>query len=306
MQDLNDKVITNTLEATEWNQPPSEIQNVIEALNIALSGADLNQLGKGIAGYVANGNFYTDSGAADAYVLTKIGTKQTLPEYTDGMQVQFIPDNTNVSDSTINVAGLGNKNIVNTSSAGTITAGQRLNLVYRIGSGDFEITGAVPAGSIGSSEINTSQINPLVQTVNVQDGAVATGTTLIPDDNTIPQNIEGDEYMTLAITPKNALNILEITVIAIIEPVITNTIAAALFQDSVADALASTFLVLLTGNPGILTFKYRMLAGTTSLTTFKVRAGGSGAGTTTFNGRSGAARHGGVLASSITIKEILQ
>ena len=36
----------------------------------------------------------------------------------------------------------------------------------------------------------------VVQTVHTQDGEVATGTTNLPFDDTIPQNTEGDEYMT--------------------------------------------------------------------------------------------------------------
>ncbi len=87
MEDLNDKITGGTLLATEWNQVPSEIQNVIEGLSISLSAGDLDQLGKGIAGYVANGTFYTDSGIADAYVLTQIGLKQGPTAYTDGMTV---------------------------------------------------------------------------------------------------------------------------------------------------------------------------------------------------------------------------
>lgn len=111
MQDLNDKITGNSLTAAEWNEVPSEIQNVIEGLGIALSGGDLNQLGKAIAGYAANGSFYTDSGAADAYVLSVIGSKQALPEYTDGMEIAWLADNANTGASTVNVAGLGVKDI---------------------------------------------------------------------------------------------------------------------------------------------------------------------------------------------------
>ena len=39
----------------------------------------------------------------------------------------------------------------------------------------------------------------MVQRVNTQTGAVATGTTLLPNDDTIPQNTEGTEFMTLAV-----------------------------------------------------------------------------------------------------------
>jgi hypothetical protein len=111
MEDLNDKITGGTLTAAEWNQVPSEIQNVIEALGITLSSGDVNQLGKAIAGYVANGNFYTDSGSANAYVLTSIGSKQSLTAYTDGAVFEFIAGNVNTGASTVNVESLGVKNI---------------------------------------------------------------------------------------------------------------------------------------------------------------------------------------------------
>ena len=112
MQDLNDKITGNTLTAAEWNEVPSEIQNVIEALAITLSSGDLNQLGKAIAGYVANGTFYTDSGIANAYVLSVIGSKQRAPAYTNGFRISFLAGNENTGASTVNVAGLGVKNIL--------------------------------------------------------------------------------------------------------------------------------------------------------------------------------------------------
>lgn len=111
MQDLNDKITGNVLTAAEWNEVPSEIQNVIEGLGQVLSSGDLNQLGKGIAGYVANGTFYTDSGVADAYVLSVIGLKQVPTAYTDGFKVRFLAGNANTGASTINVASLGVKNL---------------------------------------------------------------------------------------------------------------------------------------------------------------------------------------------------
>lgn len=133
MRDLNDKVTDGTLSADEWNDVPSELQNIIEALGIALSGGDLNQLGKAIAGYVANGTFYTDSGAADAYVLTQIGSKQVQPSYTDGTIVRFLPTNGNTGASTVNVAGLGVKVIEKDGVAlvaGDIVTGDSIEMWY--------------------------------------------------------------------------------------------------------------------------------------------------------------------------------
>lgn len=122
MDDLNDKITGGTLTAAEWNQVPSEIQNVIEGLGITLSSGDVNQLGKAIAGYVANGAFYTDSGAANAYVLSVVGSKQAPTAYTDGMKIRFHAGNNNTGASTVNVASLGVKNI-KTPDGGNPSAG---------------------------------------------------------------------------------------------------------------------------------------------------------------------------------------
>lgn len=149
MQDLNDKITGSTLTANEWNEVPSEIQNVIESLNITLSAGDLNQLGKAVAGYIANGTFYTDSGAADAYVLTVIGSKQNPPQYTDGFEINFITTNANTGASTVNVATLGVKNIKlsggDDPSAGEITG--RIRCAYDVSNGWFELleSGSMPA-----------------------------------------------------------------------------------------------------------------------------------------------------------------
>lgn len=107
MQDLNDKATGNSLPAAEWNQQPSEIQNIIEAAGITLSGADLNQLGKALSFYIANGDFFTDSGAADAYVLTVQAPKQASPAYGPGEKIVFFPTNDNAGVSTVNRDGVG-------------------------------------------------------------------------------------------------------------------------------------------------------------------------------------------------------
>ena len=114
MDDLNDKVTGGTLSAAEWNQLPSEAQSVIEALGLVLSGADLNQLGKAIAGYAGAATWYADSGIADAYVLSAVGGKQgtsSLDVNHDGLLIRFVPGNDSTGASTINVNNLGVKDI---------------------------------------------------------------------------------------------------------------------------------------------------------------------------------------------------
>ena len=149
---------------------------------------------------------------------------------------------------------------------------------------------------------DTPHTGGIVQIVNTQTGAYASGTTVIPYDDTIPQIDEGDQYMSLAITPKSATNKLKIDVVACLATAANfQHICAALFQDSTAAALACVYEYGYTSDEKIIRFTHYMTAGTTLATTFKVRAGNGG--TTYFNG-SAARKYGGVLASSITIMEI--
>jgi len=150
-----------------------------------------------------------------------------------------------------------------------------------------------------------SEATQLIQWVNTQTGAVATGSTVMPDDDTIPQITEGNEYMTLAITPTNAANTLLIDVVINFSCNYDEAVMLALFQDATAGALAAeTVYATSTGNRYTTHFTHKMTAGTTSATTFRVRVGASTAGTITFNGYSAGRRLGGVMASSITIREV--
>jgi hypothetical protein len=144
----------------------------------------------------------------------------------------------------------------------------------------------------------------VVQVVNSTDGSLSTGTTAIPVDNTIPQITEGIECLSLAITPKNALNILKIEVtVQLSNSDAISSKTVALFQDSTADAIASVG----SDKSGaayrdVFSFVHYMVAGTTSATTFTVRGGATG-GTTSFNGSNGNPYAGGTGSTSITITE---
>ncbi len=118
MQDLNDKITGGLLTALEWNEVPSELQNIITDLGQTLSGSDLDQLGKAIAAMSGSADFYLESGIADAYVCEVIGPKQGfdtivgLTAVNDGLRVRFRPGNNNTGTSTVNVNGTGIKTIV--------------------------------------------------------------------------------------------------------------------------------------------------------------------------------------------------
>lgn len=139
-----------------------------------------------------------------------------------------------------------------------------------------------------------------------ETGAVATGTTVMPFGDIIPQSNQGDQYLSVTITPQNVANILTINItifIAVGAPT-SGHITAALFQDSIAGALAMGSIIDTSNNHlFIITFSHEMVAGTTSPTTFKVRAGADAAGTTTLNGELGARIGGGVMSSFIEVIE---
>jgi hypothetical protein len=145
------------------------------------------------------------------------------------------------------------------------------------------------------------------QTIQVQQnatGALATGSTATPSADTIPQNNEGDEYLSQAITPTSAANILRVEMIGRLTSASGVIVTGAVFRDSGADAIAAAqfFTPGSQSNSHIITFS--VLAGATSSTTFKYRAGGT-SGTVTFNGTASARLLGGVNNSYMTVTEIV-
>jgi len=147
----------------------------------------------------------------------------------------------------------------------------------------------------------------ILQTVSFQTGAVATGTTTMSLSDSIPQITQGNEYMTLAITPLLITSRLVINVTFTGAHNTFNNIIVALFRDSTANALAAvpSNYANVSNDLRSLRFTHTTASVSLSPTTFRVRAGGSAAGTLTFNGVGGVRSLGGVMASSIVIQEVL-
>lgn len=150
----------------------------------------------------------------------------------------------------------------------------------------------------------------LLQVQRTESAAVATGTTTVPDDDTIPQNTEGDQYLSQAITPTSAANVLRIFggINALSSTAAGAAACQSLYQDSTANALVSVGSGSLTDANGQITLPHiekLILAATGSSTTFKVRAGTGSAGTNTINGRSGSRKYGGVSSTLLEVSEIM-
>jgi hypothetical protein len=198
-----------------------------------------------------------------------------------------------------------------------ITAGDASNgLVVASGNDGAEVIQSGPAGAKVNALViavdgklteiirsGNASIGKVVQVVNFQTGAVATGTTLIPGDDTIPQITEGDEYMTLAITPTASTNILLIEVGLNMGATNAANNELALFVGTTANALASAAFYINAAQITQGRISNTMVAGVTSALTFRTRAGREDAGTLTVNGYSGVRRHGGVMLSFMRITE---
>jgi hypothetical protein len=147
----------------------------------------------------------------------------------------------------------------------------------------------------------------IVQFVETSDATSSSNASQqIPVDDTIPQNTEGVEAITLAITPTSATNKLRITAqINLASSSSNQTFVAALFQDSTANALqVGTDFESVGSNMVSVNVTHIMVAGTTSSTTFKVRGASESSSTITLNGASGSRLFGGVLAHTLAIEEI--
>jgi hypothetical protein len=143
-----------------------------------------------------------------------------------------------------------------------------------------------------------------VQRVSTQFSGVATGNTAIPTDDTIPQSTEGDQYMTQAITPTSAANLLEVDTLANLLSSPAAVVVMALFQDAGANALAANWQLSSTSG-FFMTLVHTLLAGTTSATTLRLRIGPGVSQSLYFNGSSASRFLGGVFGSRMAVKEIM-
>lgn len=188
--------------------------------------------------------------------------------------------------------------------ANITTAAGDYVILEEYASGDWRVIGYQRAN--GYALAGTSN---LVQRAYAERTTVGTGTTVMNDDDTLPQNTEGDEYLTLAITPTSATNRLRIEAeFHVSHSVAGRNIIMALFQDSTANALRASYVYNASSSlPSVNTIRLRheMVAGSTSALTFKIRIGGGSAGTLTVNGGASARKLGGALISSITIDELV-
>lgn len=138
MRDIPLKVDgVSTLPAVEFNELVAETENAITKAGIALSSGDANQLAKAINTIGSAACAYTDSGTANAKVLTPVGTLTGPSSYLVGNIITFLNTVANTGAVTVNVNGLGAVNLLATNggalSASMLPAGYPVTAMYHGG-----------------------------------------------------------------------------------------------------------------------------------------------------------------------------
>lgn len=192
------------------------------------------------------------------------------------------------------------------------TASPNIKVGIPTGSGGITVTPGSGTLNIGFSPGTVEQF------IYSNTSAAIECPTVMPRDDTIPQNTEGDEVLTATITPKNTNNYLVIDFVGVGSCNLLAPSCVALFQDAVVNAIAATtwgtdYSAECFQEANIpITLKFVMPAGTTSATTFKIRVGcsldGGGAGSgayinSFYDGAAQTRVFGGVAATTLTITE---
>jgi hypothetical protein len=200
-----------------------------------------------------------------------------------------------------------------TITAGSISASAISTLTLNAASASISsiVLASINANSISASVGEFSFVSigghgTIAQTVRDTDATYVTSGTSMPVDNSIPQITEGDEVLSVAITPVNASSTLEITAMLNIGASTTMNVGIALFVDATAAALHATSqrvegAVSMSSVP----LRHTVSAASTTARTYRIRIGPDAGGNAHLNGDGGGRQFGGVAVSSLTVKEIL-
>lgn len=178
--------------------------------------------------------------------------------------------------------------------------------------GYMDIQMGASAGTWSSDPTAIRVIGPGVPTtgdtisrVATMTSSVQTGTTQIPSDNTIPQQGEGDRWLSATITSSNLANLWRVKARGYQSSAAISRQSMAVFRFGVADAMFATRSPQ-SANGFSCPVDIDMYSTITSVSPvgFQMRGGDSGATTTTLNGEGGVQLFNGTLQSYLWIEEV--
>lgn len=131
--DIISKQTGDSLSASEFNQIPNELENLITSAGFNPSESNLMQVAESVAQITADGRYFETSGSANAIILTQKENRKPVKQLTDGVQGVFKAGSTNTDIATINLCNLGAKGVTKNGvalKAGDIKANVLYNFIY--------------------------------------------------------------------------------------------------------------------------------------------------------------------------------
>jgi hypothetical protein len=131
-------------------------------------------------------------------------------------------------------------------------------------------------------------------------------TTAIPIDNTVPQNTEGTQIISVSFTPKTVTNRIRLRFQGEFGANATPcSVVAAVFSSASAGALRSVLITSPTADYATpIALEYEYVPGVTTALTFSVRVGPTTGFTMRMNGTTAGGFMGGTMGATLVIEEI--
>jgi hypothetical protein len=247
-----------------------------------------------------------------------LGTSQTQATSQNSIKEAIETSTFDMANKTLLAALLKNPTIGDTTDATKLIAfllsGATANKTSTIASAHTDDrTHTLPDKTGTVAHTSDVDAHGVVQQVYTQSGTGASlGSTAMVSDDSAPRWDEGNAISALdtTITPTNASNILKIDILLFLSTTSAGgaRVITGLYQDPTLAADTAIFMSSNANDNATLPVAHRithyMVAGTTSATTFKLRSGDTVPGTITINGETGSQIGGGVMYSSMEIKEI--
>jgi hypothetical protein len=293
---------TEVTYAAEWaNKAEDSLVSVAAGGDGVTDYSSLHWAAKAAASAATSADLASAVSGTDTYTAT-LG----ISSYTSGKTYYLSFANTNtIAAPTINFDTLGAKTIKNIDGLALPVGSIPAEAFVRYDGADMILLNPAQKGVIAASyaELNTT----------------GTGTTDLPFDDTIPQNTEGDEILTVThnrVSASSQLYVSAKTWLGEDSNVSVVILGAALFQDAIADAIDVNYNAdSPNGEFGAslqaheLTLGAKVASGSTGNTTFKLRVGLAGAGAAAncrWNGVNGGRKGGGAMKTFIQVLEVLE
>lgn len=262
---------------------------------------------------VSGGSFVIpDDMAVVSYSGSGTGTL-TLPTIANVADTVNSIDVTKMYVISNNTSTTGSGGVVTVEAGGSDTLNRLVSLwqhesvivIANAGTSEWMVITDTPTQDAQTME-DTIPSGAIIQSQYAESAAYDSTQSTIPFDDTKPQQTEGKEFLTCAITPTNASNYLMVEAVIHLGASVATMAFAALFKDADADALSTSTYFPGSSNiaPEPCVIRYRMQAGTTSEITFKIRYGIQTAPYYALINGTNARYFGGTLISSINITEI--